>query len=67
MPTIPDSGKCLCSWQRGGAQPRPGPGVEVGSDEEFLFPLVSIAAIEEGFSCFSLLIQATGLMGQIGA
>lgn len=43
------------------------PGVEVGSDKEFFFPLVSIAAIEKGFSCFSLLIQATGLMGQIGA
>lgn len=39
----------------------------VGSDEEFFFPLVSITAIEEGFSCFSLLIQATGLVGQIGA
>ena len=41
--------------------------VEVGSDEEFFFPLVSVAAIEKGFSCFSLLIQATGLVGQIGA
>lgn len=41
--------------------------MEVGSDEEFFFSLVSIAAIEKGFSRFSLLIQATGLMGQIGA
>lgn len=39
----------------------------MGSDEEFFFPLVSVTAIEEGFSRFSLLIQTTGLVGQIGA
>lgn len=43
------------------------PGVEMGSDEEFFFPLVSVAAIEEGFSRFSLLVQTTGLVGQVGA
>lgn len=46
-----------CSWRW----------VGVGSDEEFFFPLVSVAAVEEGFSGFSLLVQAAGLMGQIGA
>lgn len=57
---IPDSGQCLCWLLAAG-------GGGVGSNEEFFFPFVSIAAIEEGFSGFSLLIQATGLMGQIGS